>query len=259
MGLAVVTAYGQQKQGKVLYERTVQMQMRMQGMGAGPGAEQMLPGTHTTKLEVLFANGQSLRRPAEEDTPDEFTGGEGGIHIRTMMADANDLTYVNLTTGQVVEQREFAAKNYIIADSIHKLNWKLTGQTKTILNYPCQQAVAQQIGKRSRISMEDGKMKTEQMADTANISAWFTLAIPVPAGPEYQGQLPGLILAIDINDGRTVYKAIEISGDVELSAVKAPSKGKKVTAEEFNSERDKTMAEMQRNNGGRGRTIHIGQ
>ncbi len=259
MGLAVVTAYGQQKQGKVLYECTVQMQMRMQGMGAGPEAEQMLPRTHTTKLEVLFANDRSLRRAAEEDSPEEFQEAQGGIHIRTMMAGDNDLTYVNLATGQMVEQREFGTKNYIIADSIQKLNWKLTGQTKTILNYPCQQAVSQQIGKRSRTSMEDGKMKTEQVADTANISVWFTLAIPVPAGPEYQGQLPGLILAIDINDGRTVYKAIEISGDVELSAVKAPSKGKKVTAEEFASERDKTIAEMQRNSGGRGRMIHMAQ
>lgn len=255
MGLAVMTVNGQQKQGKALYERTVQMQMRMRGMGGE--AEQLLPRTHTSKLEVLFANNQCLRRAAEEDRPEELQEGGGGLRITTMMADASDVTYVNLATGQVVEQREFGAKNYIIADSVRKLNWKLTGKTNTILNYPCQQAVAQQIGKRTMTSMENGEMKTTQVADTSNIIAWFTLAIPVPAGPEYQGQLPGLILGIDINDGRTVYKATEISGDVELSAVKAPSKGKKVTTEEFNAERDRIMAEMQRNN--KGRMIRIGQ
>jgi GLPGLI family protein len=254
MGLAVVTVNGQQKQGKVRYERTVQMQLRMRGMG--PEAEQLLPRTHTSKLEVLFANDQCLRRAVEEERPEESEEGRGGMRITTMVADANDVTYVDLATGRVVEQREFGAKNYIIADSVRKLNWKLTGQTNTILNYPCQQAVAQQIGKRSMTSMENGEMKTTQVADTLNITAWFTLAIPVPAGPEYQGQLPGLILGIDINDGRTVYKATEISADVELAAVKAPSKGKKVTAEEFNAERDKIMAEMQRNS--RGRTIRIG-
>jgi GLPGLI family protein len=255
MGMAIITANGQQKQGKVLYERTVQMQMRMRGMGAE--AEQVLPRTHTSKLEVLFANDQSLRRAAEEDRPEELQEGGGGMRITTMVADANDVSYVNLATGQIVEQREFGAKNYIIADSVRKLNWKLTGKTITILNYPCQQAVAQQIGKRSMTSMENGEMKTTQVADTSNITAWFTLAIPVSAGPDYQGQLPGLILGIDINDGRMVYRATEISADVELSAVKAPSKGKKVTAAEFNIERDKIMAEMQRNN--KGRVIRFGQ
>lgn len=259
MGLVFITASGQQKQGRVLYERTVQMQLRMRGMGMSEDAEQMLPRAHTSKLEVLFANDQSLRRAVEDEAPDEISEAGGGIHFRTMVADANDLTYVNLATGKVVEQREFAARSYIIADSVHKLNWKLTGQTTNILNYPCQQAVAQHIGKRTMTSMENGELKTQQVADTSNITAWFTPAIPVPAGPDYQGQLPGLILGIDINDGRTVYKAVEVSGDVELSAVKAPSKGKKVTTQEFEAERDKMMAEMQRNNGGRGRMIRIGQ
>lgn len=255
MGLAVIAVHGQQKQGKVRYERTVQMQMRMRGME--PGMEQVLPRTLTSKLEVLFANEQCVRRAAEEERPEEPEEGRGGMRIITSIADANDISYVNLATGQKIDQREFGAKNYIIADSVRKLNWKLTGKTITILNYPCQQAVAQQIGKRTMTSMENGEMKTTQVADTANIIAWFTLAIPVPAGPDYQGQLPGLILGIDINDGRTVYKATEISDDVELSDVKAPSKGKKVTVEEFNVERDKVIAEMQRNMGGR--VFRIGQ
>ncbi|PWV57000.1 GLPGLI family protein [Chitinophaga sp. S165] len=257
MGLAVLTVNGQQKQGTVRYERTVQMQMRMRGMGPGPEAEQLLPRTHTSKLEVLFTADQCLRQAVEETTPDEFQEEGGGMHIRISTAGTDDVTYVNLASGQITEQREFGARNYIIADSVRKLNWKLTGQTTTILNYPCQQAITQVIGKRSVTTMENGEMKTEQQADTSNIIAWFTLAIPVSAGPEYQGQLPGLILGIDVNNGRTVYKATEISGDVEVSVVKAPSKGKRVTIEEFNKERDKIMAEMQRNGGGR--VIRIGQ
>lgn len=254
-GLAIMTVSGQQKQGTVQYERTVQMQMRISGTGL---AEQVLPRTHTSKLEVLFTADQCLRQAVEETTPDEFQEEGRGMQLRVSMAGADDLTYVNLATGRTVEQREFGAKNYIIADSVRKLNWKLTGQTTTILNYPCQQAVAQNIGRRTMTSMENGEMKTTQVADTSNIIAWFTLAIPVPAGPEYQGQLPGLILGIDINNGRTVYKATGISGDVELSAVKAPSRGKKVTIEEFNTERDKMMAEMQRNIR-QGGMIRIGQ
>ena len=256
MGLALLAARGQQKQGRVVYERTVQMQMRMQA--GGEEMEQMMPRTRKDKLEVLFGNDQSLRRTLEDDMPDELSSESGGMHVRMMIAGANDITYVNFAKAETVEQREFGARNYIIADSIHKLNWKLTGETRTILNYPCQQAVAQRIGKRMMTSMENGEIKNKEVADTSNITAWFTLSIPVPAGPEYQGQLPGLILAVDVNNGRTVYQAVEVAPGVDLADIKAPSKGKKVSAEEFAKEREKVMKEMQRNAPGRGTTIRIG-
>jgi GLPGLI family protein len=255
MGLALINANGQQKQGRALYERTTQMQMHFEGRGESE--EQLLPRSQKDKLEILFGNNQSLRRAVMDEMPEEFTPEEDGMQIRTVIADANDVTYINFATSQVVTQREFATKNYIITDSIHKLSWKLTGDTSTILSYPCQQAVAQNIGKRTTTTMENGHIKRQEVADTSNIMVWFTLSIPVPAGPEYEGQLPGLILGIDINAGRIVYKALEVSPQADVAAIKQPSKGKKVTMEEFNKERDKTIEEMQHNNRERGRMIRI--
>ncbi|HEY9256966.1 GLPGLI family protein [Chitinophaga sp.] len=257
MGFLLPAVHAQQQQGRVLYERTVQMEMHMMGI-AGDGnanAATMLPQSHKDQLEVLFGNDQSLRRTKEDDRPEEFSPREDGVSFRMMIADADDVTYHNFATAQVIEQREFGTKNYIITDSIHKLNWKLTGKTSTILNYPCQEAIAQRIGKRSSASMENGQLKQTEVADTSNIVAWFTPAIPVPAGPEYQGQLPGLILGIGINDGRIIYTAKEVSANVDVASIKAPSKGKKVTTAEFNKERDKMMADMQRSNE-RGRMMH---
>ncbi len=103
--------------------------------------------------------------------------------------------------------------------------------------------------------MVNGEVKREEVPDTSNITAWFTLAIPVAVSPEFQGQLPGLILAIDINNGRTVYKAIEVSPKVDLAILKEPKDGKKITPKEFADERTKLMKDMQRN--GPGRTIRI--
>ena len=256
--LLLLSARAQQKQGKVIYERTTQMEMHMQGLA--DDVVQSLPRSHKDNLEVLFGNDQSLRRSVDEDMPEEFTEREGGMQVHMVVAGGNDVTYSNLATGQVVEEREFGTKNYIIMDSIQHLNWKLTGATSTILNYPCQQAVTQRIGKRANTTMENGKLETKEVPDTANIVVWFTPAIPVPAGPEYQGQLPGLILGIDINNGRMVYTATELSDKTDLEAVKAPSKGKKVTMAEFAKERDKIMSGMQRSNGARPMgTIRIAQ
>lgn len=257
MGLLIVAVHGQQTQGRIVYERTVQLKMDFQGMGDEAG--HAMPTSHKEKLEVLFGNNQSLRRAVEEDAPDEMAEGPGGgMHIRMDVAGDKDIIYNNFSTGQSVEQREFGPKNYIITDSIPHLHWKLTGETTTILNYPCQQAITQRIGKRREGSMENGEMKSREVADTANIIAWFTPTIPVPAGPELQGQLPGLILGLDVHDGRVVYKAIEVAPQTELSAIKAPSRGKKVTANEFEAEREKMIAEMQKNAGKGRNMIRIG-
>lgn len=244
----------QQQQGRVIYERTLQMETQM--VGADAAAVSMLPRTHKDKFEVLFANNQSLRRTKEDDVPETLAQSDDGMDIHVMMADANDVRYCNFTTATVIDQRELGAKNYIVTDSIHPLNWKLTGNTSTILNYPCQEAVAQRIGKRPSTQMENGELKTVEVADTANVVAWFTSAIPVSAGPEYQGQLPGLILSIDINNGRTQYKAVAVNEQVDVSLIKPPAKGKKVTVAAFNKEREEIMKSWQPASGVR-RAIQI--
>ncbi|SEW51755.1 GLPGLI family protein [Chitinophaga arvensicola] len=245
----VLAAGAQQQKGRVSYERTVQMQFQMFGLSADAGAPPPPPPAHKDKLEVLFGNGRSLRRNIveEEAIPDGFAvQGRTAVGVM-MMGDADNITYTDFSRNQVVNQREFGPKTYIVTDSLTKLNWKLTGETKTILGYVCQQALSQRIGKRIMTNVENGQLKNQEVPDTATITAWFTPAIPVPAGPDYQGQLPGLILAVDINNGATVYQAIEISPDVNLSTIKEPSKGKKITEAEFTKMRDKMMSEMQLN------------
>jgi len=134
-----------------------------------------------------------------------------------------------------------------VEDSIQKLKWKLTGESKTILGHKTQRAQAERIGKRFIMSMENGEMRRQEVADTAVINAWFAMAIPVPAGPDFQGQLPGLILELNLNNGRIVYKALEISPKVNAGAIKEPKGGKRIAAADFNKERDKVMEEMRRN------------
>jgi GLPGLI family protein len=87
--------------------------------------------------------------------------------------------------------------------------------------------------------------------------AWFSTDIPVPVGPEYQGQLPGAVLELDIANGQTVYQAIEVSPKVTASKIKAPKDGKKVTAAEFTQERDKLFEEMRKNMPGGGMQIRM--
>ena len=101
------------------------------------------------------------------------------------------------------------------------------------------------------MTMDNGEAKREKVTDTLNITAWFATDMPGSFGPDtYQGQLPGTILEIDVNNGRNSFKAIEISPKVDVAKVKEPSKGKKTTQEEFAKEREKLFEEMQRNGPG---------
>ena len=173
------------------------------------------------------------------------------------MAGNDDVLYNNFETGKRIEKRELFEKTFIIEDTIAKMKWKMTGETKTILGLPCMKATATRISTRMAMNIDNGKMERKEVDDTAKLVAWFTTDIPVPAGPEVAGQLPGLILLLDMGDGKTVYKATEISDKVKLDDIKEPVKGKRVTPDEFRAETMKMMDEMQKNNAGGNRTMRI--
>jgi GLPGLI family protein len=251
--VALVTS-AQQKEGKVIYERTAQMTARSMVMN-GVDMAAHIPKSRTDKFELTFGNNQSIWKHVEEDNAQEDMSGGGGMQIRMSMAGANDVVFHDFSNAKKVEQREMFDKKFIVSDSIRKLSWKITGETKIILGHTCQQAIAQRTGMRTQTTMENGKLERREVMDTSNIVAWFTTEIPVSAGPDVQGQLPGLILALDINNGRLVYRALEIQPKADIATIKEPTKGKKVTADEFTKERDKMMEEMQKNNQGGGRTI----
>lgn len=255
--LVAVVANAQIKEGKVLYSRTMQMQIQL--ANADPQIQSMLPKSRTDNFELFFGKNQSLWRQAEvEADQEDFVGtSSGGMQIRIASFGSDDVLFHDFNTNTKVEARELMDKKFIIDDSIRPMKWKMTGETKTILNQNCMKATTTLISKRTSTSMENGKLERKEIDDTANVVAWFATAIPVAAGPgEYQGQLPGLILELDVKDGRAVYKALELSPKTDLAAIKAPTGKKRYTSDEFKKEREKMMEEMQKNNGGQ-RTFRI--
>jgi GLPGLI family protein len=242
---ATVSSQAQTKEGRVIYERTIQMPVRM--FNADPEIARQLPKSRTDQFELLFTANQSLWQylpNANTEDPGSFSA--PGVVVR-FAGGSNEISYQNFDKQVRVDQREVMERSFVVTDSIRKLTWKLSDETKKLMNYTVHKATAQRIGTRPRMTMENGEMKREEVADTTSVIAWFTIEIPVPAGPDFQGQLPGLILELDINKGQTIYKALEYSPKVAVAKIKEPKEGKKVTAEEFQKERDKLMEQMRRN------------
>jgi len=238
----------QQKEGKVVYERVNQMIASFNINGV----DQQMPKTRKDNFELIFGSGKSLWRTIEKDE-DNDAGGGNGMQIRMIVAGSNDVLFTNFETGKRTERREFMDKTFIVDDSIAKLKWKMTGETKIILNHTCMKAVTEKISTQMRMNVNNGVVERKEITDTAVVIAWFTNDIPVPAGPaEYQGQLPGLVLEMDINNGKQKFVATSIPEKFDLTEIKEPTGKKHYTAAEFKTEREKLMDEMQKNNQGRG-------
>jgi len=240
-------AGAQMKEGKVVYERTSQIQRR----NMSPDVANMLPRERKDNFELLFANNQSLWRTLQtaDETNNSFSGtSASGQAMSFTMMRSNELIHFNFDTKKRTDQRELFEREYLVEDSIRSLSWKLSEETKTILGHPVRKAMAQRISMRTQTIMENGEMKRQQMPDTAQVVAWFATDIPVSAGPgEFQGQLPGLILELNVDNGRQVFLAVELSPKVKASDIKEPKKGKRLTEQEFAQERNKLTEEMRKN------------
>lgn len=245
----------QQKEGKIKYESTSTFVARVNINGE----ENSIPQTRKENYELHFANNQSLWKAGEADAPNEAMGdGDGGMHIVMINPNADNITFIELESGKRTEKRVLMDKTFIIDDTISKLKWKMTGETKSILNHNCMKATATRVQTSTRMNINNGKMERTEVTDTLPIVAWFTTEIPTSAGPgDYQGQLPGVILEMDINNGRQTFIAKEISPKVDVAVVKAPEGKKHYTRDEFKKESDKMMKEMQWNNGGGQRQIRM--
>lgn len=210
-----------QQQGTITYERKINMHRRLQD----EQMKAMVPEFRTTKHLLLFSDSISIYKSVKEDeAPDPFDHNSGGgprVMIRIGPGE-NGVLFKNFATKQIEEQTEFADKNYIIDDTIRIQPWKLTGETKVIATHTCKKA----------------SMKTLSGND---VTAWYTEDIITPAGPENFGALPGVILAIDVNNGEVVFTAIEIKPDVDNKELAEPKTGKHISRPDFQKKMDEVL------------------
>jgi GLPGLI family protein len=239
----------QVKEGRLIYERTQQLQIQLSG--EDQAMQNMIPKERKDRFELLFANNQAVwQSTGEEGDNGDMVWNNGGAQIRMIVPGSNDIIYNDFNRQLKVEQREVMTKTFVIQDSIRRMDWKLGAETKTILGHTCRKATTKRIQQNYRVNMDNGEMKRVQVTDTLQVVAWFTDAFALPGGPEqYQGQLPGTILELDVNNGRTRFVAQEFTPKIDVREIKEP-KGKKITPEEFAKEREKMFKEMEKNSGG---------
>ncbi|MFY7898689.1 MAG: GLPGLI family protein [Chitinophagaceae bacterium] len=247
----------QVKEGTITYERKINTWRRI----TDEQMRAMIPEYRVSKHVLMFNDSTSVYKMLPEDeAPDPFAGGNGGgvrIAFRGSGADAGEL-YKNFANSTSIQSTELGGKNFLITDSIKKLPWKITSDTKQILGYTCRKAVRKMQAPAGPISITrittrtDGGNAQSDTAKTVNptpkmkdieVVAWFAENLPVPVGPDANTSLPGAVLEVDIDNGGTVFVATEVKKTVDANALKEPKKGKKITAADY----QKMMIEMMQN------------
>lgn len=221
-------------EGSIVYEEVMKLDIQLDNMT--PEMEAMLPkeSRATKKLYFnLYASRYQNIQESEENTIENES--DGGM-VKIMVSQAEDIMYRNLKDNEIVEQKEFMSRVFLIESELPEQQWKITGNQKTILDYPCQEA-----------TME---------GENGLVTVWFTPAIPVSTGPGEYGNLPGMILAVESNEGdRTVIaKSIEL-GAIDTKYLEQPKKGKKVSREKFLSIVEEKNKEMGHEGGGSGKVV----
>ncbi len=248
---ALQTIQAQQKEGTITYERKINMWKRI----TDEEMRARIPEYRTSKHILYFSDSVSLYKLIpEDDAPDPFAGGGGGGRFVMRMggADGGDL-YKNFASATSIQANEMGGRNFLITDTIRKAPWKITGETKQILGLNCRKATRKvaapvMVNRTMNFSRNQNTDTTIKTAAPREIEvvAWFAENMPAPVGPDVYGQLPGVIMGLDIDNGSMVYTATDVKKTVDIKDLKEPKKGKKVTQEEYR----KMMMGLMQNQGG---------
>ncbi|MEM7483759.1 MAG: GLPGLI family protein [Bacteroidota bacterium] len=278
-------------QGKAIYQSKTTVDMNLDNRQIPEEQKQRIrermKNAMERSFELTFDRTTSTYVQEEKlETPSANTGRRAGFRVAFGATGDGEL-YKNVQDQLYVNQTEMFGKVFLIKDSLTSWEWKLGSETKKIGNYTCYKATA--VKKADSVTLQSfrrfGPRPNENRRSTPNdsvqqdstksnsllsridppkdrtVTAWYTPEIPVGQGPGNYWGLPGLIL--EVNDERTAILCSKIVLNPENKVeIKAPSKGKEVSQDEYNDIMAKKMEEMSErfrggNRRGNGNTIRI--
>ena len=268
-----------QFQGIAVYESktsTADIKSRFEGnKDITPEMQKMIEDRMKAAFEktfiLSFDKSASIYKEEEKlDAPGQAQG--GGMKMMTSMLGGGGTFYKNVQTKTYAVDKEFMGKEFLVKDSLQKLNWKMGSESKQIGGYTCYKATAVRPASKSDFrnfkpktaeTKKDGNAETKtpdkktnfmdefEMPKETTITAWYAPEIPVNQGPESYWGLPGLIL--EASDGKTTILCSKIVlNPKDKTEIKAPTNGKEISQAAYDETVVKKMQELREMNQGKG-------
>jgi GLPGLI family protein len=220
--------YGQPlNSGKIIFKETIKLNIDLGERN--PEMSKMIPTSQSIDKVLYFNSNESLYKNNEIPKDLDIKSEEDGNTFQLVMKMPESIIYLNKGTETYLQSQDLMGKEFLISDKPTNYNWKVTGEQKSIMNFVCQKAI---------------------LSDTSkNVVAWFTPQIPVTTGPGGMTGLPGMILAVENDNGERMTIAVSIESLPTPYEFVKPSKGKKVSKSEYDKIREEKMKEMGAVNG----------
>lgn len=123
--------------------------------------------------------------------------------------DEENSWYFDFTTGILNKQKNIYGTNFVITDSIPKIEWKITNENREIAGYNCRKAIGKIMG-------------------DVYVFAFYADDITISGGPCSINGLPGMILGLTIPRLYTSYIATRVDVTMSNASEIKPITAKKI-------------------------------
>ena len=170
------------------------------------------------KSTLAFAGDKTLFTPIEDDATNN-----GSFWGDDAMVKQNNTTFIDLVAGTLISQKQVFEENFLLKDTLRKIHWKITDETREIAGYTCRRANA-------------------LVLDSVYLVAFYTDQIPVSGGPEAFTGLPGMILGLAMPHENITWFATKVTETYpDAKALTPPKKGKPVNYKQLQETLHKAM------------------
>lgn len=174
-----------------------------------------IPTEIITEWDLYFTPEESYFVYHPEEAENDISSGGATFHM--MRWEPKDIYHIGFQDRSFTHYTEFMGKPFLILDSLDTDDWKMTGKQGVILGYPCMEV-------------------SSVIEDSVPVLAWFTPRIRVASGPSAYVGFPGLVLFVDIDNGKTTISATKVSmGTLIQEAPEIPDDGEEVSQDEYDA------------------------
>jgi GLPGLI family protein len=202
---------------KIEFEKTVYARQLMKSLEPEwyERVKDRVPEKMVTYFDFIADTTRSLYKPGKEVPYDPRAFFQG-------VADKN-VVYNDYAKKTTVTQKPVFEETFLVQDSLVKIKWKLTADTRNIAGFECRKAIG-------------------LIDDTIAVFAFYTDEILVTGGPESINGLPGMILGMGVPRIHTTWFATKIEvNNVPMNKVVPATKGKKVNRPTMIKSLDKVL------------------
>jgi GLPGLI family protein len=194
--------------GKITFEKKVNLLRTFENSDLPQEAKEKMKKYVTSNWEFYFDQNKSLYRATKKDpesnSPTLFSFSSG--------KQTNEI-YTDYGKNQRTLRRSIMDDDYLLTDTIPKVNWKIMHDLRNIAGYECRKAIG-------------------VIYDTVYVVAFYTDEILLRGGPEGFSGLPGTILGLAIPRYNTTWFAVKVNGFENHEPEIVPAtKGKKIETE----------------------------